>query len=147
MTTDFKIERVKDLRQLRLLLAQDEDGLHEYVYRRLIIGDVWWIPDDVGGFGQGERHPWVIVRGYSSGRANVVACPRTTKPTSPQRGVMTPSGILPDLDQKGFILLVFRRSFVAGDFRHFDYIGRLSNHWIQKIQDFYKAQAKGKTAR
>jgi hypothetical protein len=147
VTTDFKIERVKDLKQLRLLLAQDEDGLQEYVYSRLRIGDVWWISDHISGFGERQRHPWIIVRGYSAGRASIVACPRTTKTASSRRGVVTPSGILPDFDQEGLILLMMRRSFVARDFRDFDYVGRLSDRWIRKIQDFYKALAEGRTAR
>jgi mRNA-degrading endonuclease toxin of MazEF toxin-antitoxin module len=147
VSTDVKIAQVKDLRQLRLLLAQDENGLKKYVYPRLRLGDVWWIPDDVSGFGDGQRHPWVIVRGYSPRRANILACPRTTTIRSPQRGIVTPAGILPDLDQDGFILLMLRRSFVAKGFRRFDYIGRLPEGWLQKIRSFYEALVKSKATR
>jgi hypothetical protein len=145
VTTDCKIERVKDLRQLRLLFTQDEDGLKEYVYPQLRVGDVWWIPDSMSDFGESQRHPWVIVRGYSLGRANVMACPRTTKIAGTRRGLVTPPGILPGLDQRGLILLRFRRSFVAKHFRDFEYIGQLPNTWIQKIRAFYKASATGRT--
>lgn len=143
-TADSKVERVKDLRQLLLLLAQDENGLKQYVYPRLRIGDVWWIPDSVSGFGVAQRHPWVVVRGYSVGRANVTACPRTTQLASAHRGLVTPAGILPELDQKGLIILRFRRQFVARDFRGFDYVGRLPDCRIQKIRAFYKASTTGK---
>jgi mRNA-degrading endonuclease toxin of MazEF toxin-antitoxin module len=147
VTTDGKVTRVKDFNQLRLLLAQDENGLHEYVYSRLRLGDVWWIPDDVSGFGEGERHPWIIVRGYSARQVSVIACPRTTSMSSTRRGIVTPAGILPALDQDGLIVLKLRRSFVAKDFLNFEYIGRLPESWMQKILDFYQAMAEGKMTR
>jgi len=136
--------RVKDLGQLRLLLAQDEDGLRKYVYPKLRLGDVWWIADHVSGFGERGRHPWAIVRGYDTITVGVVACPRTTKISSARRGIVTPAGILPGLDQDGFIVLKHRQLFLAKDFRSFDYVGRLSERCIGKIQNFYRVMAEGK---
>ena len=147
MTTNVKITRVKDLSQLRLLLAQDENGLKEYVYLRLRLGDVWWIPDNVSGFGTKQRHPWLIVRGYSAGRTSIIACPRTTSISDPERGIITPAGILPGLNQDGLVVLKLRRSFIVKDFFNFEYIGRLPKSWIQKILDFYQAMAEGKMIR
>jgi hypothetical protein len=147
VTTDSKIEQVNDLRQLRLLLTQDENGLKEYIYPWLRVGDMWWIPDSISGFGKDQRHPWVIVRGYSVGRASVIACPRTTKMTGSPRGLVMRSGILPALDQDGLILLKFRRAFAARDFRGFEYLGRLPDRWIEKIRAFYKASVTGRIAR
>jgi len=147
VTTDGKTAQVKDLSQLRQLLARDENGLQEYVYPKLRLGDVWWIPDDVSGFGEGQRHPWVVVRSYSTRRASIIACPRTTTASNPQRGIVTPAGILPSLDQDGLIVLKLRRSFVARDFRSFEYVGRLPQSWRQKIVDFYRSLTEGKMTR
>ena len=145
MATSVKIDRVKKLGQLRRLLTQDESGLKKYVYPKLAVGDVWWIPDQFSGFGGKQRHPWVIVRGYSEQRANVIACPRTTGIGNSRRGIVTPAGVLPELDHIGLILLKHRHPFVAKDFRSFRYVGRLPENWVQKILDFYKL-SRGKQA-
>lgn len=144
VTSDVKIKRVRELSKLRLLLAQDEDGLETYVYPKLQLGDVWWIPDDISGFSDRERHPWVIVRSYSPNQSHVVACPRTTQTTSPQHGLATPAGVLPGLDKRGFLLLKFRRPFIAKGFREYRYIGKLPHHWIEEIRTFYRGQAQDK---
>jgi len=144
VTPSVKIDRIKELSQLRLLLTQEETGLKEYVYPKLGIGDVWWIPDQFTGFGEKQRHPWVIVRGYSERRANVVACPRTTGIGNSRHGIVTPAGVLPELDQVGLILLKHRRSFVAKEFRGFGYVGRLPEKWAQRIIDFYGSLAGSK---
>lgn len=141
-TVKGKKGKVKGFRQLLSLLAQDNQGLNDHVYTRLRVGDVWWIPDNITGFGQKERHPWVIVRAYSSGRANVIACPRTSAVANSSRGIITPANILPGLTQEGLFILKHRRSLAAKDFRDFEYIGQLSRKWIRMIQSFYKTGAR-----
>lgn len=145
VVTKTKTTRVKDFGELLLLLTQDEPGLEEYVYPRLRLGDAWWIPDEITGFSQKQRHPWVVVRGYSPRLASVVACPRTTDIRCIQRGIVTPADILPGLDQDGLFLLRFRQSFVARDFCYYEYIGRLPENLIRRILDFYGTLAKGET--
>ena len=142
MSVASKITSVNDLSRLRLLLTQDEEGLAEFVFPNLQIGDVWWIPDSVSGFGDKEQHPWVVVRRYQPGRANVMACPRTTDTRNSTRGIVTPAGVLPDLDQEGLIVLAHRRAFAAVDFASYQYSGRLPTIYIQRILSFYRSKGK-----
>jgi len=127
------IRRINDFAQLLSLVTQTEEGLQKYLYSRLEVGDMWWIPDSVSGFGQKESHPWVVVVPFKTNRPPVLACPRTTKQGKRKDQLYTPAGILPGLNKEGVILLGFRRSFEAAAFRDFDYIGRLSDEWVRKI--------------
>mgnify|MGYP001091225014 CR=1 FL=1 len=137
MTTQQTPRRTKSLKNLRQLLTEDEDGLEKFVYPYLRLGDVWWIPDGVTKFGNRERHPWVIVGPYSLRRANIFASPRTTKNLNKSKGVITPGGNPPGLDEEGIVLLNFRRPFSPKDFRDFDYVGRLPPDIIKEIRKFY----------
>jgi hypothetical protein len=139
-----KIAYVGTLRDLRLLLSQDEVGLARFVFSRLRIGDIWWIPDAVTGFADKERHPWVITKGYCPHRATIVACPRTTLLKGQYRGIMTPANILPGLDRAGLVEISFRRSFRARDFREYEYIGRFPDEYIKRIRDFLDAVLPGR---
>ncbi len=134
------VKKVNDLKQLLLLVAQDEEGLREHIYSKLSVGDMWWIPDTVTGFGHGEKHPWVVVVSYKPNHPPVMACPRTTKIGKRIDELYTPAKILPDLEKAGSILLGHRRQFAAEKFREFAYIGRLSDEWIRKIRDGVKRQ-------
>jgi len=147
VSIDEELPSVNALQALRLLISQDDDGLRQYVVTHLGVGDIWWIPDEVTGFAQKERHPWVIVKGYHAHRATVIASPRTSHRKNLRRGIMTPAGVLPGLDRSGLVDLSFRRSFSARSFREFEYIGRLSDAYIQKIQEFLATLARGKTTR
>ena len=92
MPNDEIIKRVKDLSKLRILLTQEETGREEYLYSQLEMGDVWWIPDSITGFSiERVRHPWVIVNGYSSHMASVIATPRTSsyRPKNVKRGLLS----------------------------------------------------------
>jgi len=122
------------------LLTDDEDGLEKFVYSNLRLGDVWWIPDPVTKFGKRDRHPWVIVGPYSPKRSNVFAAPRTTKNLK-KKGVITPAGKPPRLDEEGLVLLNLKRPFLAKDFRDFDYIGRLPEDIIKEIYKFYRPES------
>jgi len=144
MFVDDKPTLIKTLNQLRILLTQDENGYAEYVFSRLRFGDVWWIPDSISGFGGKERHPWLIVQGYSPKRATVIACPRTTRLKNRHNGVILPAGILPELDKEGLFLLRHRRAFIPDHFRDFVYIGQLPENWIRKTLDFYRAPRESK---
>ena len=143
MTAHQTSTRTKNLRDLRKLLTADEDGLEKFVYSNLRLGDVWWIADTVTKFGERDRHPWVIVRPYSPLRPNVLAAPRTTKyynKNHKSRGVLTPAGKPSGLDEEGLVLLSIKRTFLAKDFRDFDYIGRLPEDIIKKIRSFLQAR-------
>ena len=118
-----------------MLLAQDEDGLKEYVYDKLKTGDAWWIPDALSQFGTRDRHPWIVITDYSPKRPPVLACPRTSQVENRTRGILMPANILPGLEREGIILLSFRRSFAAHRFRDFEYIGGLPDVWIQRIRE------------
>lgn len=131
---DKPVRRINDFAQLLNLVTQTEEGLQKYLYNRLEVGDMWWIPDSVSGFGQGKNHPWVVVVPSKPNRLPVLACPRTTKRGRRKDALYTPAGVLPKLDKEGAILLGFRRSFEAGAFRDFDYIGRLPDEWVRKIK-------------
>lgn len=133
-----KIKTTKSFAGLQQLLSQDQEGFEQYVAPNLEFGDVWWIPDEVSGFGNKDQHPWVIVKGYSSYRANVIACPRTSSIQRSNQGVVTPAGLLSGLDRVGLFLLKHRHPFVAQDFRDFIHIGRLPQDWINKLQSFYR---------
>lgn len=140
MVSDSRLVKVTAFSDLLKLVAQDDEGLNQYVYSKLVLGDVWWIPDSVTYFGKKERHPWVVVLGYSPRRSTVVICPRTTKPNvSSLRGILTPAGVLEGLDQQGTFILDHRQSFQAERFREFSYIGRLPEHWLQRIRIFNQA--------
>lgn len=136
------IVSIHTLRDLRFLVSQSEDGLEEHVLSRLGMGDVWWIPDAVTRFSNKDRHPWVIIQGYSARRATVVASPRTT--TGKNRGVFTPSGVLPGLERSGIIVVAFRRPFHAKTFRGCEYVGRLPQKHIDEIKDWLLEFAMGK---
>lgn len=138
MKEDKKLESVNSLSNLRKLLTQDKEGLERYIYSRLSIGDVWWISDQYSSFGTKSRHPWVVVKGYASNSIHVTLSPRTTSTKSSKRGIITPANLLPELDQEGIFLLDFRRTFPIHDFTNFDYIGQLSNEWVEKIREFYQ---------
>jgi hypothetical protein len=133
------LKRVRSLRELRLLLAQDEEGFERLVVPHLSFGDVWFIPDEATGFGEKVHHPWVIVQAFSPHHPSVVACPRTTLINQRHRGLFTPVAVVEGLDREGIILLRHRRSFIAKDFRRFTYLGRLPDHWCQAIRDFYQS--------
>jgi mRNA-degrading endonuclease toxin of MazEF toxin-antitoxin module len=139
-----KIEKVTDLRQLLRLVTQDEPGMIEYVYSTLQVGDVWWVPDSVTGLSK-HRHPWVIVRGYTTTQSGIVACLRTTTFTrrDEKLGILTPPGIISGLDREGLIVLRSRRTLDAAEFRNieYEYIGRLPEEWIEKIHDARRALA------
>lgn len=136
MTEEDNLTRISTLSDLRLLLSQEEEGLQNFVYSRLRIGDVWWIPDEFTGFGDKERHPWVVVKGYFPSRASVILSPRTTTRLKPKDGIITPAEVIPGLSQKGLFVLRHRRTINAKEFRGFDYIGRLPTEWISKIQEY-----------
>jgi hypothetical protein len=55
---------------------------------------------------------------------------------SSKRGVVTPAGLLPELDKFGVILLKHRRNFPVGIFRELNYLGRLEGKWVEDIRDF-----------
>ena len=137
-----QIISVRTLRDLRLLVTQTEEGLEEHVFSKLRIGDVWWIPDTVTGFADKQRHPWAIVRGYSARYPTVIASPRTTIRGS--RGIMTPGGMLAGLDRPGIIVVGLRRTFRAKAFCGYEYAGRLPQEYIDEIEDYFLAFAKGK---
>lgn len=142
MAKNKKLNRAKSLADLRKLLAQDKEGLEKFVYPRLRFGDVWWIPDEITGFAEKEKHPWVVVKGYSPGRITVVVCPRTTSRINLQRGIITPAGVLEGLDQPGLFVLEHRRVLPAEEFKDFSYIGYLSENWRQNIKTFIHSLAK-----
>jgi len=131
--------RIKNIKQLRKLLSDDEDGLEKFVYPNLRLGDVWWIPDSVTKFGAGSSHPWVIVGPYSPNRPNVFAAPRTTRNINNKRGIITPAGTPPTLNKVGVVVLDLRRPFLAKDFRDFDYVGRLPEDIIKQIVKYYSS--------
>ena len=139
MTTLQTPGRTNNLKNLRKLLAEDEDGLKTFVYPNLRLGDVWWIPDAVTKFGNRDHHPWIVVGPYSPKRPNVFAAPRTTKNLK-KKGVITPAGNPPGLNEEGIVLLNFKRPFLARDFRNFDYIGRLPEDIIKEILKFYRPE-------
>lgn len=130
--------RIKNIKHLRKLLSDDEDGLEKFVYPNLRLGDIWWIPDSLTKFGDGDCHPWVIVGPYSPKRPNVFAAPRTTRNFNKKKGIITPAGNPPGLNQIGIILLNLKRPFLAKDFRDFDYAGRLSEDIINQIVSHYR---------
>jgi len=136
--------KINDLKQLRLLLTQDAAGLKEHVYDRLQVGDMWWIPDSVSHFGKKERHPWVVVLGYSPNRPPILASPRTTQIGKRSDELLIPANLLPTLDRAGVVLLDFRRPFPVDRFREFEYIGRLPEKYIHKIQNWLKSVAGSK---
>jgi mRNA-degrading endonuclease toxin of MazEF toxin-antitoxin module len=141
------IKRVRDLSELRRLLTQDESGCEVYLYSQLAFGDVWWIPDALTGLSINKmRHPWVIVKGYTSRVASVIVCPRTTtlKSNDIKRGILTPANILPGLDKEGLFLLNHRRTFSTTIFRDLEYIGKLPESTCDKIRDFIKVLAEGR---
>lgn len=134
------VKKINDLKQLLLLVTQDEEGRREHLYSKLNVGDMWWIPDAFTRFGQGERHPWVVVVAYNPNHPPVVACPRTTKQGRRSDELYTPANILPGLEKDGVILLGHRRQYAAEKFREFEYIGRLSDEWVRKIRDGIRKQ-------
>jgi len=141
------VKNIKGFGQLRALLSQAENGRVEYLYPQLRLGDVWWIPDSITGFSNNKsQHPWVIVNGYQPRSMNVVVCPRTSsyqwKDT--KRGILTSANILPGLEKEGLFVLRLRRTFPATHFDSFEYIGRLPEVIIKRIQDFYLGLANGK---
>lgn len=141
------IKRVQTLGDLRSLLTQDETGREDYLYPHLEFGDVWWIPDEITGFSQSrEKHPWVIVNGYSPRVVSVMVSPRTSsyRPNQTKRGLLTPANLLPGLDKEGLLLLLHRRSFVTVNFSDYEYIGRLPEPWIRQMREFYRKVAEGK---
>jgi hypothetical protein len=141
------IKRGQTLSDLRSLLTQDENGREDYLYPHLEFGDVWWIPDEVTSFSRRkERHPWVIVNGYSPRVVSVIVSPRTSsyRPNDTKRGLLTPANILPGLDKVGLLLLLHRRPFTTVNFSEYEYIGRLPEPWIKQMRDFYKKVAEGK---
>lgn len=133
-------QRINDFKLLRQLLTQDESGRQEYLYSRLKVGDMWWIPDIISGFGQKEKHPWVVVVDYKPNRPPVLACPRTTEVRGRKDELRTPAKVLDGLEKEGAILLGHRRPFLSEKFREFEYIGRLSDEWIRKLQGGMKKQ-------
>lgn len=138
MSEDPPYRAVTSLQQLRQLLAQSENGLKEFVFSRLLVGDVWLIPDDESGFSHKTEHPWVIIHAYDEKRPYVTACPRTRQLRGKHRGIITPPGIVPGLDAKGLILLAHRVKFEVERFREWTYLGRFSDEWIRKIKDQYR---------
>lgn len=130
----------KSLQELRLLLTQTEEGMEEHVYPKLKLGHVWQIPDELSGFGGKDAHPWIVVKNFQAGQSSVMVSPRTTSAKSSKRGIVTPAGLLPELDKEGVILLKHRRKFPAEMFRDLTYLGCLPNRWIHKIRRFYRRE-------
>jgi hypothetical protein len=110
--------------------------MKEHVYSKLQIGDVWLIPDEISGFSNKGAHPWIVVRTCRMGILYAELSPRTTKYRGAKRGIITPAGVLPELDQKGLILLKHRRKFFVDLFRDLTYVGRLPENWVQEIKVF-----------
>ena len=123
---------VKDFQSLALLLLEDMEAItdNEYMYARLRVGDVWWIPDYLTHFSYKESHPWVIVTAYQKGRPPVLACPRTSKKS---KGLMMKAGALPGLNKDGWLLLNKKMPFPMADYKQCEYIGRLSEAWIETL--------------
>jgi mRNA-degrading endonuclease toxin of MazEF toxin-antitoxin module len=147
VSIDEELASIRTFQHLRLLLSQDDDGLARYVYPCLTLGDIWWIPDEVTGFADKQRHPWVVLQGFSNRRTTIVACPRTTSTKNHRDGILMPAGLVPGLDRPGLIMLRHRRSFTARMFREFEYVGRLPDDFIKRIREYQSTVAKGKTTR
>jgi hypothetical protein len=137
----------KSFQELRRLLSETEEGLEEHVSSKLSQGDVWSVPDDVTGFGDKDKHPWVVIKGHRAGRNYVVVSPRTTtfeKSDDGKRGIITPAGVIADLDKEGLILLKHRTKLTVEEFRDFLYLGRLPEKWIRAIQAFQRKSVKSR---
>ena len=139
MANGNKIDRIRDLSELRRPLTQSEEGQAKYLHSRMRLGDLWWIPDAVTGFSK-DRHPWVVVRPYTPHIASVSVCPRTSSiKASPGQGIQTPANILDGLDRSGDIMLLLRRTLPAMSFRDYDYMGWLPDVWSHKVDSGYRS--------
>lgn len=145
MRSHSKTNTAKSFRDLRRLLTETEEGMENHVYSKLARGDVWSIPDQVTGFGEKDKHPWVVVRNYKRGSSFVEISPRTTKfkrGDDGKQGIITPAGIIPELNKEGLILLKHRVKLTVEEFRDYVYLGRLPDQWIQRLQDFHRKPIK-----
>ncbi len=123
---------IRDFRSLALLLSEDVKAIsdNEYLYARLQVGDVWWIPDDLTHFSYKKRRPWVIVIGYQKDRPPVMACPRTSRKS---KGLFMKAGVLPAFDQDGWLLLDRRIAFPMAHYERCEYIDRLPEAWVKTL--------------
>jgi mRNA-degrading endonuclease toxin of MazEF toxin-antitoxin module len=147
MNDEKLMQYVKGLNRLRTLLTQDENGREIFLYPNLNKGDVWWIPDEITSFSiDKERHPWIIVNGYSNPSTSVILCPRTTsyRTNDNYKGILTPRNIIPGLEKEGLLLLKHRRNFPVAIFQRCEYIGRMPNDILNEIQKFYNGLTTGK---
>ena len=124
----------------RLLLpaheARNQGDLDPNLLSWLQLGDVWWIPSSITRFDQKPKRPWVIVRGYSPRHAGIVVSPRTTQLNGRHRGLVMPPDVPIGLNKEGLLLLQVRRTITIKAFQDCEYINRLSNRWIEQIQQF-----------
>jgi hypothetical protein len=137
----------KSFQELRRLLSETEEGFEENVSSRLNQGDIWSVPDDATGFGEKDKHPWVVIRKFRKGYSYVEVSPRTTKferADNGKRGIITPAGVIAELDKEGLILLKHRIKLTIEEFRDYLYLGRLPEKWIREIQNFQRRPDKSR---
>lgn len=111
------------------------DDLEAWVYPSLKFGAVFWISDEITGFGSGGEHPWVIVAPYRRGYPVVVACPRTSQvERNREKGLLLPAGVVSGLDRDGVIVVEVRRNLIAADFRNYRHAGDLPLEWQERLR-------------
>lgn len=106
-------------------------------------GVAYWIPDDESGIDTRRAHPWVITRPPMPGDPVVVASPRTTsRRRASSFDLLTPGGLLPELDDEGWVLVTWSRRFPRRNFVGYRIIGRLPQEWLGKLRAAIDAHAR-----
>jgi hypothetical protein len=106
-------------------------------------GVIYWIPDDESGIETRRAHPWVITRPPTKGDPMVLASPRTT--SSRRAGpsdLAMPGGILPELEEEGWILVTWTQRFPPRNFGDYRLIGRLPQEWLGKLRAAIDARSR-----
>ncbi|MGI8549445.1 MAG: hypothetical protein ACR2PL_01425 [Dehalococcoidia bacterium] len=125
----------KNFAELSQETRKSGEDLEGWVYPSLTFGAVFWIPDEISGFGPSGEHPWVIVVPYRPGEPVVMACPRTSQvERNVENGLLLPAGTVQGLDRDGIILLAIRRRLIAADFRSYRHAGNLPDAWRERLR-------------
>lgn len=115
---DARPVRRLSLEQFRDLIEAQSDAewAEAWASRALAFGNVWWLPDAESGIGGNGSHPWVVIVEYRAPEPLVLCALRTTKRQG-AHALFTPAGIVPGLDQDGWIVLAVRQAVPLGCFR------------------------------
>lgn len=97
-------------------------------------GDFYAIPNEDTHLPGPGTHPWCVIEPHTIERATVIVCLRSSSDRGGPDRLATPARVLPTLDLPGNIILPHNQPLLVGNFKHYEYLGRLEMEWLHKLR-------------